>query len=130
MSFATEVMRRVVRRLFIVQVIITLSVALGYLAFQDINGFIAAVYGGIITLAGTLLMAWRISRAGDVAYKEKQQGYFEIYIGAIQKFFLTLVLMAIGMGVLKLDPLAILVSFALTQLSYIANKVDTSFKQS
>ena len=130
MSFATEVMRRVVRRLFIVQVIITLSVALGYLAFQDINGFIAAVYGGSITLAGTFLMAWRINRAGDMASKEKQQGYFEIYIGAIQKFFLTLVLMAIGMGVLNLDPLAILVSFALTQLSYIANKVDTSFKQS
>jgi ATP synthase protein I len=130
MSFAAVVMRRVVRRLFFVQAIITLVVAAGYLTFQNANGFIAALFGGSITLAGTLLMAWRISRAGDVGSREKQQGYIEIYTGAIQKFFLTLVLMAIGMGVLKLDPLAILISFALTQLSFIANKVDTSFNQS
>ena len=122
------VMRRVVRRLFIVQVVITFIVALGYFAFQNTNGFFAALYGGSITLSGTLLMAWRISRAGEVASTQKQQGYIEIYIGAIQKFVLTLVLMAIGMGYLKLDPLAILICFALTQFSFIANKVDTRHK--
>ena len=126
MSFATVVMRRVVRRLLLVQIAITLIVALGYIAFQNLNGFFAALYGGSITLSGTLLMAWRISRAG--ASGEKQQGYVEIYSGVVQKFILTLVLLAIGMGYLKLDPLAILVSFALTQLSYIANKVDTRFQ--
>jgi len=128
MSFATVVMRRVVRRLFIVQFIITLAAALGYFALQNINGFFAALYGGSITLSGTLLMAWRISRAGEAAAKEQQQGYIEIYAGVIQKFILTLVLMAIGMGYLKLNPLAILVSFALTQLSFIANKVDTRYQ--
>lgn len=126
MSFATVVMRRVVRRLLIVQMVITLIVALGYIAFQNLNGFFAALYGGSITLSGTLLMAWRISRAG--ASDEKQQGYVEIYTGAVQKFILTLVLLAIGMGYLKLDPLAMMLSFALTQFSYIANKVDTSFQ--
>jgi ATP synthase protein I len=135
MSFAVAVMRRVVYRLIIVQFVLTLVVALGYLAFQNINGFIAALFGGSITLSGTLLMAWRISRAGEAALSvrhsgqqigDKQQGYIEIYIGAIQKFILTLVLMAFGMGYLKLDPLAILFGFAMTQLSFIANKVDTS----
>ncbi len=126
MSFAVVVMRRVVYRLIIVQFILTLIAALGYLVFQNTNGFLAALYGGNITLSGTLLMAWRISRAGEAASTEKQQGYIEIYIGAIQKFILTLVLMAFGMGYLKLDPLAILVAFAITQLSFIANKVDTS----
>ncbi len=125
MSFAIVVMRRVVYRLIIVQFILTFIVALGYLAFQDLNGFSAALYGGIITLSGTLLMAWRISRAGETA-GDKQQGYIEIYIGAIQKFILTLILMAFGMGYLKLDPLAILVGFAISQFSFIANKVDTS----
>jgi len=126
MSFAKVVMRRVVRRLFIVQVLITFLVALAYITFQNTDGFVAALYGGSITLSGTLLMAWRISRAGEAASVEQRQGYLEIYIGAIQKFILTLVLMAIGMGYLKLDPLAILVSFALSQFSFIANKVDTS----
>lgn len=126
MSFAVVVMRRVVYRLIIVQFILTLIAALGYLVFQNTNGFLAALYGGSITLSGTLLMAWRISRAGEAASTERQQGYIEIYIGAIQKFILTLILMAFGMGYLKLDPLAILVAFAITQLSFIANKVDTS----
>ncbi|WP_198262953.1 ATP synthase subunit I [sulfur-oxidizing endosymbiont of Gigantopelta aegis] len=130
MSFANVVMRRVVNRLIIVQVVLTLIVALVYLAFQNTNGFLAALFGGSITLSGTLLMAWRISRAGEAALPGqmsdgKYQGYVEIYIGAIQKFVLTLVLMAFGMGYLKLDPLAILIGFAVTQLSYIANKVDT-----
>ena len=130
MSFASVVMRRVVYRLIVVQIILTLIVALGYLALQNISGFFAALFGGSITLSGTLLMAWRISRAGAAAFPgkggEKQQGYIEIYSGAIQKFILTLVLMAFGMGYLKLDPLAILIGFAITQMSFIANKVDTS----
>ncbi|RKZ90377.1 MAG: ATP synthase subunit I [Gammaproteobacteria bacterium] len=126
MSFAIVVMRRVVRRLLIVQIIITLFVALVYLVLHGLDNLSAAFYGGCITLSGTLLMAWRIARAGEAATIEKQQGFIEIYIGALQKFILTLVLMAFGMGYLKLDPLAILVSFAATQLSFIANKVDTS----
>ncbi len=128
MSFATVVMRRVVRRLFIIQLALTLIVALSYLIFQSLNGFFAAIYGGTITLSGTLLMAWRISRAGEAGSKEKQQGYVEIYAGVVQKFILTLLLMAFGMGVLKLDPLAILVGFAITQFSFIANKVDTRYQ--
>jgi ATP synthase protein I len=127
MSFAALVMRRAVFRLLIIQFTVSLLVASGYLIFQDTSGFLAAMYGGSITLTGTVLMAWRIWRAGEVAGQEKQQGFIEIYAGAIQKFILTLVLMAVGMGYLKLEPLAILVSFTLTQFSYLAIKVDTSY---
>jgi ATP synthase protein I len=126
-SFASVVMLRVVRRLLIVQCLIILFIAFVYLLFQNTHALWAALYGGCITLSGTLLMAWHIDRAGKVAVSEKQQGYIEIYVGMVQKFILTLLLMAIGMGYLKLDPLAILLSFALTQLSFIANKVDTRF---
>ena len=127
MSFAIVVMRRVVRRLLIVQLLLSGIIALLALIFGNTNAMIATLYGGSITLIATLLMAWRIGRAGEVAYNDKQQGYIEIYIGAIQKFILILVLMAIGMGYLKLNPLAILIGFAVTQLSFIANKVDTQY---
>ena len=127
MSFALVVMRRVVRRLLIVQLILTLIIALCYFVFDNTNSMLAALYGGSITLSASLLMAWRITRAGEVAATDKQQGYIEIYIGAFQKFILTLLLMAIGMGYFKLDPLAILISFAITQMSFIANKVDTRY---
>lgn len=128
MSFAAVVMRRVVRRLLIVQFAILMVVALVYLALNNINGSIAALYGGSISLSGTLLMAWRINRAGEIAAQDTRQGSIEVYTGVMQKFILTLLLMAVGMGYLKLDPIAVLISFALTQLSFTANKVDTAFK--
>lgn len=121
-------MRRVVRRLLIVQFAILMVVALVYLALNNINGSIAALYGGSISLSGTLLMAWRINRAGEIAAQDTRQGSIEVYTGVMQKFILTLLLMAVGMGYLKLDPIAVLISFALTQLSFTANKVDTAFK--
>jgi len=127
MSFALVVMRRVVRRLLTIQFIIMLVVAAIYLILESFNGFLAALYGGSITILSTLLISWRISRAGEVASNEQQQAYLEVYIGAIQKFVLTLILMAIGMGYLKLNALAILICFAATQLSFVFNKVDTRF---
>lgn len=122
------VMRRVIRRLLIVQFVIMLLVAFAYLILQSSADFFAALYGGSITVSATLLMAWRLGRATEVAASDQQQGQIEIYTGAIQKYFLTLLMMAVGMGALKLEPLAMLVSFALTQLSFAANKVDTRFK--
>ncbi len=127
MSFAIVVMRRVVRRLLIIQLLLTFMIALLSLIFGNINAMLATLYGGGITLLATLLTAWRIGRAGEVAYNDKQQAYIEIYIGAIQKFILILALMAIGMGYLTLNPLGILIGFAVTQLSFIANKVDTQY---
>ena len=128
MDFAMVVMRRVVRRLLFIQFVIMLIVAAAYLIFQTPGSFLAALYGGSVTVSATLLMAWRISRAAGVAASDKQQGRMEVYIGALQKFLLTLLMMAVGMGILKLDPVAMIVSFALTQLSFAANKVDTSFQ--
>ncbi len=130
MSFAQIVMRRVVARLLGVQLALAIIVAFVFWLVQDINSSMASLYGSSITLLSTMLMAWRINLAGAVAAKEKQQGYIEIYIGAVQKFILTIVMMAFGMGFLKLDPLVILISFAISQLSFMANKVDTHYSSS
>ena len=77
MSFAIVVMRRVVRRLLIVQIFITLFIALAYLILYGLDGLSAAIYGGCITLSGTLLMAWRIARAGEAVSAEQQQAFIE-----------------------------------------------------
>lgn len=134
MSFAAQVMRRTARRLAMIQLVMTVLVAgvtvliSGLSSDLDsaLNLGLAALYGGLVTVSGTLLMAWRIRRAGEMGQRSKHQGYVEVYTGAVQKFILTLVLLGVGMGVIKLHPLAIIVGFAFTQLSYLANKVDTS----
>jgi len=94
---------------------------------QSIDGFLAALYGGSITVLTTLLIAMRIGRAGEMSADEQQQSYLEVYIGAIQKFILTVVLMAVGMGYLELNPIPLLICFAASQLSFAFNKVDTRY---
>ncbi|HGX93169.1 MAG TPA: ATP synthase subunit I, partial [Candidatus Tenderia sp.] len=86
------------------------------------------LYGGGIALFSTWLMGWRITRAAQAAALDSNQGAFVIYAGVAQRFLLTMVLMALGMGVLKLAPVAILVGYALAQIAYMFNKVDTQLK--
>jgi len=126
MSFAAVVMRRTALRLLKIQLAIVLVISLLFYLFADFSAFVAAVYGGGIVVLGSLLMAWRITRAGEVGANVKQHGYVEVYLGFIQKFFLTLILLAIGMGWLKLSPIIMLVAFALTHLGYLFNRVNTN----
>lgn len=126
MSFAAVVMRRTAKRLIKIQLAIVLIVSLFCFLILDVSAGLAALYGGGVVIVGSLLMAWRITRAGESGSRVKQHGYVEVYLGFIQKFFLTLILLAIGMGWLKLSPIIMLVAFALTYLGYLFNKVDTS----
>ena len=128
MSHAARVMRATVRRVLTLQLLIVLGVAAGYLAYRGFHAAQSALYGGGIALFSTWLMGWRITRAAQAAALDSNQGAFVIYAGVAQRFLLTMVLMALGMGVLKLAPVAILVGYALAQIAYMFNKVDTQLK--
>jgi len=128
MTFAAKVMRVTVRRVLVIQLLIVLGVSALYLAAAEAYSAQSALYGGMIALLGTWLMAWRITKAAETAAQDTNQGAFVIYAGAVQRFLLTLVLMALGMGTLKLAPVAILVGYATAQLAYTFNKVDTRLK--
>ncbi len=128
MSYAAKVMRATVRRVLVIQLLIVLAVTAAYMALQGLYAAQAAFYGGLIALFATWLMGWRITKAAETATQNTSQGAFVIYAGAVQRFLLTLVLMALGMGTLKLSPVAILVCYALAQLAYAFNKVDTQLR--
>ncbi len=128
MSYAAKVMRATVRRVMALQLLIVLGVTTAYLLLQGLYAAQSAFYGGLIALFATWLMGWRITRAAETAAQDSSQGAFVIYAGAVQRFLLTLVLMALGMGTLKLAPVAILVCYALAQIAYAFNKVDTQLK--
>lgn len=125
MSFASIVMQRTALRLTKIQLAITAIVSTLSFIFFDWFAFLSAAYGGGVVIAGSLVMAWRITRAGESGSRVKQHGYVEVYLGFIQKFFMTMILLAIGMGWLKLSPIIMLIAFALTHLAYLFNKVDT-----
>ncbi|HHL45005.1 MAG TPA: ATP synthase subunit I [Gammaproteobacteria bacterium] len=128
MSHAAKVMRATVRRVLILQLLIVLGVTTVFLVLQGSYAALSAFYGGLIALFATWLMGWRITKAAETAAQDTSQGAFVIYAGAVQRFLLTLVLMALGMGTLKLAPVAILVCYALAQLAYAFNRVDTQLR--
>lgn len=119
MSYAARVLRAALRRLLFVQLLLVLFVALGFFVIKNGDSALAAGYGGGIALANTIIMAWRVGRTND------KRAFAELYIGAGLRFALTLLLMALGMGLLKLDPVALILGFAVAQLGYLFNRVST-----
>lgn len=80
---------------------------------------LAAAYGGAVTVATTLLLGWRIKRAGELARLDPRKSMRILYVSAVWRFTLAVALFALGIGYFRLDPLAVIVGFMLTQLAYV-----------
>ena len=81
----------------------------------------AALYGGGITVLNTWWLGRRVQRAGELARNQPQQGQLALYAGAAQRFVVTLVLLGIGLGWLKLAPIPLILAFAASQLGFLAS---------
>jgi ATP synthase protein I len=82
---------------------------------------ISALFGMFSALSIAAVLGYGVIRANKVATSNPQRSMGIIYFGAVQRFILVLGLFMFGLGVLKLDPLAMAVTFGLTQLAYTIN---------
>ena len=80
---------------------------------------IAALYGGFASICITTLLLWGIKRATEAAKENPGKSMRILYVGAVQRFLLVLGLLAMGIALFKLDPIAMCVGFALAQFSYL-----------
>ncbi len=86
---------------------------------------LAALYGALSSIVLVYLLSRCVTRASEVALHDPKKSMVTLYLGAVQRFVLLAVLFAIGLAVLKLDPLACLIGFGLAQLTYVvAAKFD------
>ena len=79
----------------------------------------AAGYGGAVTIIATLLLGWRMLRAGQHARLDPRKSMRILYVGAAWRFMLAVALFAFGIGYFRLDPPAMIVGFVLAQLAYL-----------
>jgi ATP synthase protein I len=100
------------------QLIISVIVAAVFL-FKDTWQSVAALYGGFTSICITTLLLWGIKRATEAAKENPGKSMRILYVGAVQRFLLVLGLLAMGIALFKLDPIAMCVGFALAQLSYL-----------
>lgn len=110
---------KTLRRILQVQVILLGVAAVFFALYWGTDFVIALLYGGAVTIATTLYSGWRlkVATAGD------EQGpalnMTEFYKGTLLRFILVIALLALGLGYLKLEPLAIIIGFAITQTGYL-----------
>ena len=81
----------------------------------------SALFGMASALIIAAVLGYGVIRANRIATEQPQRSMMIIYFGAAQRFVLVIALFMIGLGLLKLDPLAMAATFGLTQLAYTIN---------
>ena len=115
------------RRVVIVQLATSTIVALLFL-IQGQWEALSAFYGGLASVILALLSVRGFKRANEHALNDPSKSMLILYIGAVQRFVAVVVLLAIGLGSLKLEALAVFVGFALAQASYLMGVRDGNAK--
>lgn len=117
---AKDSLKEALRKTLTMQTVLTLVAAVIALLTKGDRFALALVYGGAVTIAGTWLHAWRLLKiaATDVDNDPTHVGA-EVFKGAILKLAAMIGLLAVGMGVLKLNPLAVLIGFIVAYFGFM-----------
>lgn len=115
----TESFQSTVKRLTLTQLGFVLVTA-ALMFFQKGSGFaLALIFGGLISLAGTWVHAWRVHLATEAAHEGLGIDSSELIKGSVLKFIIVIALFALGMAIIRLEPLAIVAGFVIAQMSFL-----------
>ncbi|HEY0634761.1 MAG TPA: ATP synthase subunit I [Gammaproteobacteria bacterium] len=116
MSYANKLLYAALRRQLLLQGVLTTVIALLYLTVSGSASGKGAAYGGLIAVANTLIQLWHWWRFDTKGSEGPAHNALLIYRIAIERFASTLLLFALGLGVLKLAPLPLLSGFIAGQM--------------
>lgn len=118
MSDAVTLLHDSQRRLLWIQLLLVVGAAGVYLALKGVTPAVAALLGGAIAVANTLVLifyGWRAVAAGD----DVQRNMRMMIAGVVVRFALTIALFAVGLALLRLEPLPMLGGFIAGQLAQL-----------
>jgi len=107
--------------------------ALRSIKYQAIIGFVmvaifatqthiqAAAYGFLIGILNVAMLAYTFEKANKKSAKNPQSGILVLYLSAVIRFILLAVLFILGLSLLKLNPLAVVLTFVAMQLGQVFN---------
>ncbi|MCW8828033.1 MAG: ATP synthase subunit I [Gammaproteobacteria bacterium] len=96
-------------------VIVSVSVALFWLAMGWQAG-LAVLYGSLIVALTTLLQARQLRRADRIAGLNAGRNLRYLYRCAAERLIATVVLLAVGIGMLRLEPMPLLGGYIIAQV--------------
>lgn len=120
MGYAAALLSKTVRRVVLVQALLSLFVAAASLSVQGWAGAASACYGGAIGILCTCLLGWRVHRAGALAWQGSRLSALSLCLGMAERFGIALAAFAVGIGVLQLPAVPQIAAFALGQLGYVS----------
>jgi len=80
---------------------------------------LAILFGGLVALANSGMLAWRMRAAERRDDLDAQRDLRMIYRTGLERFVLVVFFLALGMGVLKLDPSVMIAGFVLGQMAWL-----------
>jgi hypothetical protein len=116
-----------VRRVIAFQGIIAVVIALVFMnmGYQKIE---SSLFGGVISIVNTLLLARSVNQAGNAAVGQNiSGGTLVLFKSLLTRIALVLIGFYVGIVTLSLDALQMLVAFAVTQIGYVFNKNKTIY---
>lgn len=106
------------RKILLVQIGLVLVTAVVLTLVKGHEFFIATLYGGAVVLASTIYFGWRLKIATEAVDNTPTVNSAELFKGIILRFLIVIVLLALGLGWLKLAPEGILSGFIVAQIAF------------
>ena len=121
MNIASREIVAATRKVIALQVGVSVLVGVAFMVAKGEGAGYAAFFGGVISMAVALLLGRGVARASEVARQDHKKSMLILYVGAVQRFVLVLVLFGVGLKALSLSFIPMLVGFAGAQLAYLTN---------
>ncbi len=89
----------------------------------------AAWFGGMVALSNTVLLAWRMRAGARKSSQDPRLELAKLVRSSMERFFVVALLMAAGLGWMKLMPLPLLAGFALGQLALVVSTIISGIEK-
>jgi len=102
------------------QLLIILVVAVVAKTFYfNLLSVVDLLYGGLISVLTSAIMAYRIAQAARKVAEGNEKGNLYVYLGAIERIFVAIVLFGLGFVGLKFSPVPMVVGLMAGQFGFI-----------
>ena len=105
-----------IRRLLLFQSMVVAATAAAFLVIFETFSAVSVCYGGCAAAVNGLLLARCARRDAAVPERTPQQSLMAAYLCVLQRFIVLALLFVLGLGLLKLKPLALLTGFIVGQV--------------
>lgn len=117
-TIANNAFSQVLRKILWVQIGLVVITAVVLASLKGNEFFMATLYGGAVIIVSTMYFGWRLKIATEAVDNTSTVNSVELFKGIFIRFLMVIVLLALGLGWLKLQPAGVLSGFIVAQLAF------------